>query len=65
MVLVPVAEPDHLHPLFGAETDQPFPVRGGIDEDTRAFDIEGMTVGITSSVIAGQETDPAKGTFFH
>ncbi|MCX5837898.1 MAG: hypothetical protein NTW71_05190 [Deltaproteobacteria bacterium] len=65
MVLVPVAEPDHLHLLFGAETDEPFPVRSRIDEDARAFDIEGMAEGITSPVIAGKDTDRTKGTFFH
>jgi hypothetical protein len=65
MVLVPVAEPDHLHPLFGAETDEPFPVRCRIDEDARAFDIEGVAAGITPPVFAGEETDWTEGTFFH
>jgi hypothetical protein len=65
MVLVPVAEPDHLHLLFGAETDEPFPVRCRIDEDARAFDIEGVAEGITPPVFAWEETDRTKRTFFH
>ena len=65
MVLVPVAEPDHLHLLFGTQTDQPFPVRGRIDEDAGAFDVEGVTEGITSPVVAGEKTDRTECLLFH
>jgi hypothetical protein len=65
MVFVPVAEPNHLHLLFGAETDEPFPVRCRIDEDARAFDIEGVAEGITPPVFAGEETDRTKSAIFH
>src|SRR5450759_4713408 len=43
MVLVPVAEPDHLDLLFGAETEQLFPTRCGVDQDARTFDTVSYT----------------------
>jgi hypothetical protein len=57
VILVPVAEPDHLHLLFGAQPDQPFPIRGRIDENARPLDIEGVAEGITSPIIAGKKAD--------
>jgi len=65
MVLVPVAEPDHLDLLFGAETEEPFPTRCGVDQDARTFDIEGVAEGITAPVFTGEEKDRTKSAIFH
>jgi hypothetical protein len=65
MVLVPVAEPDHLHALFGAEPDEPLPAGGGIDQNARAFDIEGMAEGVATPIFAREETDRSEGLLFH
>ena len=60
VVLVPVAEPDHLHTLFGSEPDESFPIGCRIDEDPGPFDIEGVAVRITSPVFAGNESEPVQ-----
>jgi hypothetical protein len=65
MVLVPVAEPDHFDLLFGAETEEPFPARCGVDQDTRTFDIDGVAEGIATPVFTGEKTDRTKSAIFH
>jgi len=62
---VPVAEPDHLDLLFGAETEESFPTRCGIDQDTGAFDIEGVAEGITAPILTGKKTNRTKSAIFH
>ena len=60
VILVPVAEPDHLHLLFGAQPDQPFPIRGRVDENARPLDIEGVAEGIASPIVARKKADRAE-----
>jgi len=65
MVLMPMAEPDHLHPFIVSKTNESLPVGSRIDENARSFDVEGMAEGITAPVIARQETDWTKAALFH
>ena len=51
--------------LFGSQPDQSFPVGSRIDEDTGPFDIEGIAVGITSPVFAGEKADRSEYLLFH
>jgi hypothetical protein len=65
VVLMPVAEPDHLHLLFGSKPDEPFPIGCGIDENARPLDIDGIAVRIASPVFAGKKTDWSYILLFH
>jgi hypothetical protein len=65
MILVPVAEPYHLDLFFGAETEEPFPTRCGIDQNARTFNIEGVAVRVAAPVFAGKEADWTKYSIFH
>jgi hypothetical protein len=65
VILVPVAEPHHLNPLFGAQPYEPFPIRGRINENSRPLNIEGVAEGITSPIIAGQKADRTEQLLFH
>jgi hypothetical protein len=65
MVLVPVRKPDHLDLFFGTETEEPFPIRRGVNQDTGAFDIEGVAEWITAPVFTGEKKDWAKSAIFH
>jgi hypothetical protein len=55
MILMPVAEPNGLHPGAFTQLNEPFSVRGRINQYPRAFDINGMAVGIFATVFTGNE----------
>jgi hypothetical protein len=65
MVLMPVAEPDHLHTLFGSEPDESFPIGSRIDEDTGPLDIDRIAVRITTPVFTGKKADRSYYLLFH
>jgi hypothetical protein len=65
VVLMPVAEPDHLHTLFGSEPDESFPIGSRIDENPGPLDIDGIAVRITSTVFTGKKVNRSYYLLFH
>jgi hypothetical protein len=64
MILMGMTEPDHLDPLSLTQSNKPFSIRSGIDENTRTFDIQGMTRRVLPSVIPWNEPDRTKMLLF-
>lgn len=64
MILMGMTEPDHLDPLSLTQSNKPFSIRSGIDENTRTFDIQGMTRRVLPSVIPWNEPNRTKMLLF-
>jgi hypothetical protein len=64
MIFVPVAEPYLVDAFLITEFFEAILVGGGIDDDSRSLDIDGITVGVSAPVETGDEPYGAKMLFF-
>ena len=65
VVFMPMAQPDRIDPLFRTQALQPRAVSGRVDEDTGAFDVDRVAMGVFSPVGARNETNGAEGLLLH
>ncbi len=65
MILMPMAQPDSPNLLVITQRLESLPVRGRVDQDARAFDEQGMTIGVFAVVLARDKPDGSKASLFH